>query len=111
MKRLPAAFFALPSGREPVRDWLKSLDRSDRHAIGDDIRLVEFGWPVGMPTCRALGHGLWEVRTGLSGGRIARVFFCVHGEKLVLLHGFLKTTRKTPKPDLDLARSRKAQLE
>jgi putative component of toxin-antitoxin plasmid stabilization module len=73
--RLPAAFYALPSGREPVREWLHTLDRDDRKVIGEDIKNVEFSWPIGMPLCRALGKGLWEVRSDLSNGRIARVFF------------------------------------
>ena len=75
MKRLPAAFYQLPSGREPVREWLRSLDEADRKAVGKDIKVVEFSWPIGMPLCRSLGKGLWEVRSDLSGGRIARVIF------------------------------------
>ena len=78
MKRLPAAFYASPTGREPVREWLKGLDRAGRKIIGEDIKDVEFSWPIGMPLCRALGKGLWEVRSELTQGRIARVMFWVH---------------------------------
>jgi hypothetical protein len=77
VKRLPAAFFALPSGREPVREWLKSLAVADRKKLGEDIKDVEFSWPIGMPLCRNIGGGLWEIRSDLRLGRIAR-FFCVH---------------------------------
>lgn len=73
MKRLPAAFYQLASGREPVREWLKLLPDDDRKAVGEDIKDVEFSWPIGMPLCRAMGKGLWEVRSELKGGRIARV--------------------------------------
>jgi antitoxin HicB len=73
MKRLPAAFYQLPSGREPAREWLKSLDEEDRKAVGEDIKDVEFSWPIGMPLCRSLGKGLWEVRSDLPSRRIARV--------------------------------------
>ena len=111
LKRLPAAFFRLSSGREPVRDWLKGLSPEDRKIIGDDIRTLEFGWPVGMPLCRSLGNGLWEVRNNLTGKRIARVIFCVHDQQAVLLHGFIKKTQKTPKSDIDLALRRKQELE
>jgi phage-related protein len=107
---IPAHFYATASGSEPVRDWLKQMDRDDRRVIGADISTVEFGWPIGMPTCRPLGDGLWEVRSSLSRGRIARVIFVIHGERMVLLHGFIKTTQKTPKADLDLARKRKKEL-
>ena len=63
-----------------------------------------------MPLCRSLGEGLWEVRTRLD-DRVVRVFFCVSGELMVLLHGFIKKSRRTPKGDLDLARRRKRELE
>ena len=110
MKRVPAVFFRQPSGTEPVRDWLKSLSREDRIRIGSDIKTVEYGWPIGMPTCRPLGRGLYEVRTNLKNG-IARVLFCLSGGRMVLLHGFTKKARKTPQGDLDLAQRRKRTLE
>jgi phage-related protein len=111
LKRLPAAFFRQATGREPVRDWLKTLSPEDRKSIGDDIRTVEFGWPVGMPLCRSLGNGLWEVRSAITGQRMARVIFCVHDQQVVLLHGFIKKTQKTPKADMDLALRRKQEVE
>ena len=103
MKRLPADFYALASGRQPVREWLKKLDVEDRKLIGEDIKDVEFSWPIGMPLCRSLGAGLWEVRSQLSGGRIARIIFCVHQGRMVLLHGFMKKTQKTPPREIELA--------
>jgi phage-related protein len=110
MKRLPAVFYALPSGREPVREWLKGLGPEDRKLVGEDIKDVEFSWPIGMPLCRPLGKGLWEVRSDLARGRIARVIFCVHDGGMVLLHGFMKKTQKTPKGDLDLATKRMKEI-
>lgn len=110
MKRLPAAFYQLPSGREPVRGWLKALPGEDRKIIGEDIKDVEFSWPIGMPLCRALGKGLWEVRSDLTGGRIARVLFCIHDGRMVLLHAFVKKTQKTPDADLELATKRKKEI-
>ena len=103
MKRLPAAFYALPSGREPVREWLKSLDRDDRKIVGEDIKDVEFSWPIGMPLCRPLGRGLWEIRSDLMQGRIARLLFCVGHGRMVLLHALVKKTQKTPAAERDLA--------
>jgi len=110
VKRLPAAFYRLASGREPVRDWLKGLDGADRKIIGEDIKDVEFSWPIGMPLVRPLGGGLWEVRSEISQSRIARVIFCVREQHMVLLHGFVKKTQKTPNADLDLARKRKKDV-
>jgi phage-related protein len=110
VKRLPAEFFALASGREPVRDWLKSLPVADRKTIGEDIKDVEFSWPIGMPLCRHLGGGLWEVRSDLRLGRIARVLFCVRDGRMVLLHGFIKKTQKTPVADRDVATKRMRAL-
>jgi len=111
MKRLPAAFYALSSGREPVREWLQSLDREDRKRIGEDIKDVEFSWPIGMPLCRSLGRGLWEVRSDLTQGRIARVLFCSQDSRMVLSHAFVKKTQKTPTSEIDLALRRAKELE
>jgi phage-related protein len=110
MKRLPAAFYALPSGREPVRDWLKSLSRADRKIVGEDIKDVEFSWPIGMPLCRPFGDGLWEVRSQLTQARIARVLFCIRGGQMVLLHAFIKKTQKTPDADRRLALQRLKEI-
>jgi phage-related protein len=110
-KRLPIAFFRLANGREPVREWLKSLGPEDRKILGTDIRTLEFGWPVGMPLCRALGNGLWEVRSSIPNGRIARVLFCIYDQRAILLHGFIKKTQKTPQSDIELAMRRKREVE
>jgi phage-related protein len=108
-KRVPAIFFRTEAGGEPVRDWLKRLpSRTDRKRIGQDIKTVEFGWPVGMPVCKLLGDGIYEVRTNLAQKRIARVLFYIDKEgRMVLLHGFIKKTRRTPIEDLELAKSNK----
>ncbi len=106
LKRLPARFYRSDSGKEPVREWLKSLDLADRKVLGEDIKDVEFSWPIGMPLVRSLGNALWEVRSSLPHRRIARVIFCVVDEQMVLLHAFIKKSQKTPKQDLDLALKR-----
>ena len=110
-KIIPAAFYCTGTGTEPVREWLKGLDAEDRRILGTDIRTVEFGWPVGMPVCRAMGNGLFEVRSKIAGKRIARILFCIHGGTMVLLHGFVKKTRKTPDTDLATALKRKREVE
>ena len=104
-------FYRTRGGREIVRDWLRALDEKERNAIGLDLMRVQFRWPVGMPLCRAMGDGLWEVRTSLPSNRIARVLFCVVTECIVVLHGFIKKTQKTPDEELALARKRKKELE
>ncbi len=90
-----------------MRQWLKSLEAEDRRTIGEDIKDVEFSRPIGMPLVRSLGRELWEVRSSLPHGRIARVIFCVATNCMVLLHGFIKKTQKTPKQEIDLALKRK----
>jgi phage-related protein len=110
-KRIPARFYDTDAGSEPVREWLKSLDRGDRFLIGTDIKTVEYGWPIGMPVCRPMGKGLYEVRTNLSSNRIARVLFCISSSEMILLHGFIKKSAQTPKSDLDVAINRKRRLE
>ena len=89
-----------------MREWLSELPREDQRTIGRDLAKVQFGWPVGMPVCRPLGEGLWEVRSSLPSGRIARVLFGFHDGMLVALHAFIKKTQKTPPTDLALARRR-----
>ena len=93
-----------------MREWLQSLEIADRRIIGQDIATAEFGWPVGMPVCRSLGRGLYEIRSDLTSRRIARVIFCVADGRMVLLHGFIKKTQKTPKADLELALKRKKEI-
>jgi phage-related protein len=111
-KRAPVLFYRTESGNEPVRQWLKAMAPEDRRSIGEDIKTVEFGWPIGMPTCRPMRGGLHEVRTNLPGNRMARVFFYVDGrQRMVLLHAILKKTRTTPESDLDLARRNKRMHE
>lgn len=110
-KKLPAVFYRSTSGAEPVRDWLKELPYDDRRILGRDIATAEFGWPMGMPLCRSLGGGLWEIRSNLIHGRIARVIFCISSGRMVLLHSFVKKTQKTPQSDLELARKRQKEVE
>jgi phage-related protein len=107
LKRVPAFFFASQSGHEPVREWLMALERGDRKVIGRALMTLEFGWPVGMPLSRPMGHGLHELRVTASSRREARVFFYIdRQERLILLHSIIKTARSTPRHDLDLARRR-----
>lgn len=109
LKRVSVVFYRTEAGNEPVRAWLRSMENpEDRRLIGEDIKTVEFGWPIGMPTCRPMGDGIHEVRTDLPGNRVSRVFFYVDkNQRMVLLHGILKKTRATPPSDLDQARANK----
>jgi phage-related protein len=113
LKRVEVVFFRTEAGGEPVRVWLKALKPiKDRKQIGIDIKTVEFGWPVGMPVCKSLGDGLYEVRSDLSQNRIARVLFYIDARnRMVLLHGFIKKTQKTPDADLKLAHKNKSLHE
>lgn len=111
LKKIRARFYASPTGGRPVREWLLDLAAEDRWAIGKDISRVEFGWPLGMPYCRSLGGGLWEVRSSLSGGRIARIVFGIWDDEMILLHGFMKKTQKTPRTEIELALRRMKDVE
>ena len=101
--------FCTDAGNEPVREWLTDLPREHRRLIGTDIKTVQLGWPIGMPVVRKLDAGLWEVRIDL-GDTIARVLFTVVGSDMVLLHGFIKKSQKTPASDMATAKQRKARL-
>lgn len=104
---LSIVFFRTDAGREPVRQWLRSLGANDRKAIGEDIKLVQFRWPLGMPLVRKVEPSLWEIRSNLSGRRIGRILFTVEGSEMALLHGFIKKSQKTLPRDLILARNRR----
>jgi phage-related protein len=110
-KWIPVAFYRSRTGNEPVRDWLRTLSPDDRKSIGTDLKRVQEQWPVGMPVCKPLGRGLWEVRSSLGSNRIARVLFCFHGGTAVVLHGFIKKTQRTPPADLAVARERMREVE
>jgi phage-related protein len=110
-QKIPLIFFRTSAGSEPVREWLKGLEEAERRVIGKDLLRAQWRWPAGMPLCRPLGNGLWEVRTELPTKRIARVLLYLYRERLVALHGFIKKTRATPDDDLALARKRQRELE
>jgi phage-related protein len=107
---VPVRFYRTDAGTEPALEWLRSLDRADRRKIGLDLMRVQFGWPIGMPLVRSLKGGLWEVRSNLPSQRIARLLLCFHQGTLVVLHGFIKKTQKTPAEDLALARRRMKEV-
>lgn len=109
LPRLTVRFYREASGSEPVREWLKSLPDDEKREIGTDIKTVQFGWPMGMPIVNHVERDIWEVRSRLS-TRIARVLFTLEGGEVILLHGFIKKDRRTPRPDLDLARRRLKKL-
>ena len=109
--KIDLVFYKSLSGNQPVRDWLKELDEPSRREVGQDMMRIQYRWPVGIPFCRAMGDGLWEVRTSLADGTIARVLFCFHDGALWALHGFIKKTQKTPAAELKLALKRKKDIE
>jgi phage-related protein len=109
-QKIPLVFFRTSEGSEPVREWLRGLPEAERQAVGKDLLRAQWRWPVGMPLCRPMGKGMWEIRTDLPTKRTARVFVCVYGKHLVALHGFIKKTRATPDEDLALARKRQKEL-
>jgi phage-related protein len=109
IRKLQVVFYQTDSGKEPVRDWLKELNKDDRKVIGEDIKTVQFGWPLGMPLVRKLEKGLWEVRIQLE-SRIARILFTSHNGTMVLLHGFIKKSQKTPTKDMKVAKQRMATI-
>jgi phage-related protein len=107
---LSVSFFKTETGREPVRDWLKALPREHRRIIGEDIKTAQVGWPLGMPLVRKLDRDLWEVRIRLPDG-IARIMFTADAGRMILLHGFIKKSQKTPADDLSLAKTRLRLLQ
>ena len=110
-QEIPVFFYRTAGGVEPVRDWLRSLAEDERRAIGIDLATVQVGWPIGMPLCRPLGDGLWEIRSNLPNRRIARLLFFVHEGRIGVVHGFIKKTQKTPPSDIKLAQKRMKEMK
>jgi len=110
-KKITVVFYRTEAGNEPVREWLLGLDKEDKQTIGADIKTVEYGWPIGMPVSHPLGKGLYEVRSHISHKRIARVIFTIIDNAMVLLHGFVKKTQKTPKAEIALALKRMKEIQ
>ncbi|MCU7939801.1 MAG: type II toxin-antitoxin system RelE/ParE family toxin [gamma proteobacterium symbiont of Bathyaustriella thionipta] len=104
---LSVNFFMTHSGNEPVREWLRALETDYKKSIGEDIKLIQFRWPLGMPLVRKMETDLWEARSNLAHGNISRIFFTISGSQMVLLHGFIKKAQKTPKKEIEQARRRK----
>ena len=111
MKKITSLFYESATGKKPVREWLLSLSKEDRKIIGEDIKTVEYGFPIGMPTCRKLGSKLYEVRSSISDKKIARVIFVVKSNYIILLNGFIKKDRKTPKSEIALAEKRAKEIK
>ncbi|MFW3373250.1 type II toxin-antitoxin system RelE/ParE family toxin [Aliarcobacter butzleri] len=112
MKKITSLFYETSSGNKPVREWLLSLDKEDKKTIGNDIKTVEYGFPIGMPVCRKLiGTKLYEVRSNISNQRIARVIFVIIDEYMILLNGFIKKEQKTPKNEIDIALQRMKDIK
>jgi phage-related protein len=111
LEPIALVFWRSSSGREPVRGWLNELPREDKRSIGRDIAKVQYSWPIGLPLCRPLSAGLWEVRSSLASRREARMFFGFHDGVLVALHAIIKKTQKTPAEDLAQARQRLKELQ
>lgn len=110
MKTITVNFYKSEKGKEPVREWLKGLSKEDKTIIGEDIKTVEYGWPLGMPLVRKMDKDLLEVRINLTNKEIARIFFTVSGNIMVLLHGFIKKSQQTPANDLRIAKERRDRV-
>jgi phage-related protein len=110
LTEIPVVFYRTAGGGEPVRDWLRNLSAEDRRTIGADLATVQVGWPIGMPLCRSLGAGPWEVRSHLSSNRTARLVFFVTEGRVGVLHGFIKKTQKTPPAEIAVAQKRMKEM-
>ena len=109
IKIIPVHFYQELSGNEPVREWLRKLSIKDRKIIGRDIRIIQIDWPIEGTLVKSLGNKLWEIRSRLD-NRIARILFVFFDSTIVLLHGFIKKTQKTPKQEIEIARKRAKKL-
>jgi phage-related protein len=106
VQKIGVVFYRTAAGNEVVRDWLQSLEKAERQAIGTDLKTLQYGWPIGMPLCRSLESGIWEIRSTLPTQKIARILFAIKDGKILILSGFIKKTQKTPKIEIETAKKR-----
>lgn len=86
------------------------MPAEERRIIGEDLKVVQYRWPLGMPLVRKMGPDLWELRSSIPDG-IARVFFSIWNDCIVALNGFVKKSQKTPDNELDMANRRLANFK
>jgi phage-related protein len=108
-----ARFYRTAADREVVRDWIRDFSKEDQRILGRDLLKVQQGFPLGLPLCRSLGNGLWEIRSTLTGRIEGRMIFYFDSplQSVVVLHGFIKKSQKTPKSEIDVALYRKRESE
>jgi len=102
---LRAVFFETENGNQPVRDFILERTREDRKEIGSDIFTVQKEFPLGLPLIEKLDDDLWEIRSHISDG-ICRIFFTVHHKTMILLHAFVKKSKKIPSKEIKTAKGR-----
>ena len=104
-KPLTTAFFQTEQGNQPCRDFILGLSRDDKREVGTKIFEVQKGFTLGLPLVRKMENDLWEIRVNLTDG-ICRIFFTVAENMMILLHGFVKKSQKTPQNELATAQNR-----
>jgi phage-related protein len=110
VQKIEVVFYRTAAGTEVVRDWLLSLEKVERQTIGTDLKTLQYGWPIGMPLCRSLGGGIWEIRSNLPTQKIVRILFAIKDGKILILSGFVKKSQRTPKSEIDTALRRLSEF-
>lgn len=92
-------------GNRPVEQFIDNLDLKMKAKVFGRLELLErYGSQLGMPFCRHLDDGIFELRT-VQGNNITRIlYFFVIGERVILTHGFVKKTQKTPSGEIERAK-------
>jgi phage-related protein len=105
------SFYKTAAGNDVVLEFIRAQPLDDRRVIGRDLKVLEIGYPVGMPLCRHIEGDLWEVRSSLPSKREARLIYFYDGKRqmIVVVSGFVKTTRSTPKREINLAQRRRKE--
>lgn len=109
---LEVAFYKTEGGNDVVLDVIRGLPAEDKKRVGEDLKTLQFGHPLGMPRCRPVGK-LWELRSSLPSKREFRLLWFYHKKTnmIIVVHGFIKKTQKTPRKDIDLGEARKGEFE
>jgi len=109
---LEVRFYKTAGGNEVVLDFLRSLPADDKKTLGEDLKTLQYGYPIGMPLCRPVGK-LWELRSSLPSKRELRLLWFFHKvtQTIIVVHAFIKKAQRTPQKDIELGEARKGEFK
>jgi phage-related protein len=105
-------YYFTSNGKAPVKEWLEGIGSEPKAEIFRVLELLsKYGTELGLPFVRPIENKIYEVRAKDRSG-IYRVLYFAHTQKtFVMLHGFQKKTRTTPRKEIEIAQKRMKEIQ